>query len=141
MNQAYKHMDKAISHQPSEMGKKETTTSSEGVVAQSLADCLGQGILMALGQSGACYVSLPNSCALLDLNLRGQLQRIQRTPELVAGLRQLPLSTRGGMQRINCLQVDLVEAWLAGMHMRGARRILQTHSDAYYAALNEVGTH
>src|SRR5258708_6478671 len=60
------------------------------------------------------YFSLPSLCMALAINTRGQLQRIQRTPELEIGLRQLPLRTRGGTQRINCLLLEKIAPWLAG---------------------------
>ena len=51
----------------------------------------------------------------LGLNVRGQTQRVQRTRSLSQALRRIPLQTRGGLQRINCLRVDTIALWLAGV--------------------------
>src|SRR5690348_11178206 len=73
---------------------------SEEVIAQRTLFCFDQEVLLVLTQASV-YVSLPNSCAVLGLNTRGQLQRLQRTATLQDGLRQLTVQTRGGIQRVN----------------------------------------
>src|SRR4030088_173490 len=90
------------------------------VVAQQTVYCLDQEVLLVLTDVRICYVSLPNSCAVLGLNTRGQLQRIQRTPQIFAGLRQLSVHTRGGGQRVNCLQMECILEWLSGINSRTA---------------------
>src|ERR1019366_9742461 len=82
----------------------EETSVLEEVTVQHLVPCLGQEILLILTSTGNGYVSLNNSCAVLGLNSRGQLQRIQRTLQICRGLRQFVVQTRGGSQRVNCLQ-------------------------------------
>jgi hypothetical protein len=108
---------------------------AQDMVAQYVLSCLDGEVPIVLMSTGACYISLPSSCAVLRLNVRGQLQRIQRTPELLAGLRQLPLQTRGGIQRINCLEAEKVESWLAGLHMQGPTDPLREKIVAYHVAL------
>jgi len=74
--------------------------------------CLSGRVTLVLDTEEVCWISLPSACQLLALNVRGQLQRINRTPELESGLRQITLATRGGPQRINCLRMEFVQPWL-----------------------------
>ncbi|HYU72228.1 MAG TPA: phage antirepressor N-terminal domain-containing protein [Ktedonobacteraceae bacterium] len=108
------------------------------VVAQRTVHCLDQEVLLVLTEAGICYVSLPNSCAVLGLNVRGQLQRIQRTPQIFAGLRQLSVQTRGGSQRVNCLQMECILEWLSGINSRTAIGMLEVRANAYYAIIKEA---
>jgi hypothetical protein len=110
----------------------------EDVRAQKRMQWNGEEILVALTQTRDCFVSLPTTCKALGLNPRGQLQRIQRTPALQVGLRQLPLSTRGGLQRLNCLHTDLVASWLAGMHNRMLTDDLRQQIEGYSTRLAET---
>jgi hypothetical protein len=96
----------------------EETSVLEEVTVQHLVPCLGQEILLILTSTGNGYVSLNNSCAVLGLNSRGQLQRIQRTLQICRGLRQFVVQTRGGSQRVNCLQVECIPEWLSGINSR-----------------------
>jgi len=60
----------------------------------------------------AFYVSLTSICKALDLNSKGQAQRIKQSSELSSSLRQFTISTRGGPQRVYCLHVEWIQAWL-----------------------------
>ncbi len=86
------------------------------------------------------YFSLPSLCTALAINTRGQLQRIQRTPELEAGLRQLPLRTRGGTQRINCLLIEKIVPWLAGVQTRGMNQLSLNKLERYRAGIVTAAT-
>jgi hypothetical protein len=94
----------------------------EEVISQQTVQFLDDSLLVLLTASDRLYISLPNLCAALTLNARGQLQRIQRTPGLVEGLRLLPARTRGGTQRLNCLWLEKLPAWLSGLHLRGTKQ-------------------
>lgn len=72
-------------------------------------------INLVVDEQDVCWVSLPSICMALSLNTRGQLQRIQRTPDLAVGLCRLLLSTSGGPQQINCLHVELLSPWLESL--------------------------
>lgn len=89
--------------------------AEEQVVSQQTITVEGSDFTVALAPDGQLYVNLPAVCSALGVNARAQIRRIQRTPELQAGLRQLVIETRGGRQRINCLQVALVSAWLESL--------------------------
>ncbi len=109
----------------------------EQVIAQQTIYCFDTDVIMVLTGADDCYVSLPASCKALGLNIRGQLQRIQRTPTFNERLRQLPLQTRGGTQRINCLPVNIVSEWLTSMHSRTLTETLQERIDLFLLILKE----
>ncbi len=82
-------------------------------------------VILVLDQGGTCWVSIPSACKALGLNARGQQQRIGRTQELAQACRQLLLLTRGGPQRITCLQVKYVSVWLQTL----TNALPEQHSD------------
>lgn len=84
--------------------------------------CLSGQMVLILDTQDRFWVSLPSLCSLFSLNVRGQLQRIGRNPELVSGLSQITLSTRGGPQRINCLQAEFVSPWLTSLKQNQQER-------------------
>jgi hypothetical protein len=86
----------------------------EQAVAQELVPFLGDELAAAQTAGGSVYITLPGMCRALGLGSQAQLQRIQRTAVLAKGLRAIPLRTRGGVQTVNCLRVDMVALWLAG---------------------------
>jgi hypothetical protein len=93
----------------------DTDIPEEQAVEQQLVPFLGDELTAALTPSGTIYISLPGMCKALGLLTRGQVRRIRETKSLAKGLRRIPLATRGGIQRLNCLRVDKVALWLAGV--------------------------
>lgn len=65
------------------------------------------------------YVSIPSVCTALGLNVKGQIQRIKRTPILLDGLRFLPVETNGGIQRLSCIHVEWIDYWLGSIRLKG----------------------
>lgn len=114
-------MNDPVSYDQKQLRDKEIATldSTEDVVEQRIVSFGGDNLLAILTTSDHLYLSLPSICTVLSLNIRGQLQRIQRTYELTTGLRQLSLKTRGGMQRVNCFRLDKICLWLDGVQKRG----------------------
>src|SRR2546430_4076952 len=103
------------------------------ILLQREFPCLDGQILLAIDQQHTCWVSVPTSCKILRLNIRGQLQRIARSKELVQAGQQLTLATKGGSQRITCLKVEQAVDWLAGMKASqpgAAATFLQQVTDA-----------
>jgi hypothetical protein len=87
----------------------------EQVTEQKMIPFEGDELTAALSPGGVIYMSLPSMCKALGLPTNTQIQRIKRTKSLIKGLRLIPLATRGGFQRANCLRVDKVALWLAGV--------------------------
>jgi hypothetical protein len=93
----------------------EQPIEEESPLEQRVIPFMGDELAAALTESGGIFISLPGMCNALGLNVRGQTQRIRRTKELLVGLRRIPLMTRGGRQEINCLRLDQLGLWLAGI--------------------------
>jgi hypothetical protein len=64
-------------------------------------------------ESGDVYVSIRQMCDALQLNLSGQLQRIQRTAVLEKGYRSGDIQTGGGRREVKLLKLNVVPLWLA----------------------------
>jgi len=92
------------------------------------------------------YISVPDMCEVLGLTKVSQVRRIQRSSNLSPGLRVIPITTRGGRQKMNCLHIRFVEAWLSGIHtstMPSSAQIAIQHfkqelSQALYDLLQSV---
>ncbi len=112
-----------------------SSDDKDAMTQQTISLC-GDPIYAALIPTGELYLSLPSLCAALGLNVRGQLQRIQRTPELSDGLAQLFLITRGGSQRVNCLHSEKLFAWLSTLQVRSMNGQARAKLTRYLAASN-----
>lgn len=113
----------------------------ENAVDQRLVPFIGDDLTAALTSVGAIYITLPGMCAALGLNLKGQMQRIKRTTTLAKGLRRIPLENlRGGVQATNCLRVDKVALWLAGVQTRQIKEQFRAKIEAYQEELAPVAT-
>ena len=66
---------------------------------------------------GNCYISIPALCDALGLIVGSQVRRVKRNEHLLAGLRHLHLTTKGGVQRVNCLDVACLQAWFDGIQV------------------------
>lgn len=105
--------------------------------------CLDGQVILAIDQYDICWISIPSACKVLRINARGQQQRIARTQELVQACQQIVLATRGGPQRITCLKVEHISAWLLTMaNAQPDQHIpfLQTLTDATATLRNEIQT-
>jgi hypothetical protein len=79
-------------------------------------------------------------CVALGLSVRGQIQRIQRTRSLGSALRRIPIETRGGVQRINCLRLDKVALWLAGVQTNHIKPEIRAKIEVYPDELAPIAT-
>ena len=99
----------------SEANDTDIDIPEEQVIEQQIVPFLGDDLAAALTPGGIIYISLPGMCKALGLLTRGQIRRIRDTKSLSKGLRRIPIVTAGGNQRLNCLRVDKVALWLAGV--------------------------
>jgi hypothetical protein len=114
--------------------------SEEQVIEQQIVPFMGDDLAAALAPGGNIYITLPGMCNALGLNTRGQLQRIQRTRTLSKGLRRIPIKTKGGFQQLNCLRIDLVALWLAGVQPGSIKSEIRAKIEAYQDELAPVAT-
>src|SRR5207302_2333901 len=61
--------------------------------------------------------SIPALCDALGLIVGSQVRRVKRNEYLIAGLRHLQLTTKGGVQRVNCLHIECLKAWFDGIQV------------------------
>ncbi len=66
------------------------------------------------------------------------MRRILRTPSLSKALRVIQLQTRGGAQRVNCLRVDKVALWLAGVETNSVKPLFRGKIETYQEDLAPV---
>ena len=118
-----------------------TDTSEEQVIEQQIVPFMGDDLAAAFAPGGHIYITLLGMCSALGLNTRGQLQRIQRTRTLSKGLRGIPIKTKGGFQHLNCLRIDLVALWLAGVQPGSIKSEIRAKIEAYQDELAPVATH
>lgn len=110
----------------------------ERAIEQRPVPFLGDDLAAAMTAGGAIYISLPGMCRALGLGTQAQFQRIQRTAALAKGLRVIPLQTRGGVQSVNCLRVDRVALWLAGVEPSRVKPAFRAKIEAYQDELAPV---
>jgi hypothetical protein len=118
----------------------ETTLAipEEQAIDQQIIPFLDDELPAALATSGNIFISLPGICKALGLNTQAQFRRIQRTRTLSKGLRSIEIRTRGGFQRLNCLRVDLVALWLAGVQTSSIKAPFRAKIEAYQDELAPV---
>src|SRR5260370_4128881 len=80
---------------------------------------IDRGHMFIVGRTadGNCYVSIPALCDALGLTVSSQVRRVKRNAKLLVGLRHLQMTTKGGVQRINCLHTECLEAWFDGVQV------------------------
>jgi antirepressor protein len=110
----------------------------EQPVDQQIVPFMGNELAAAMTAGGTIYITFPGMCTALGLNVRGQTQRVQRTRTLRQALRRIPLETRGGLQRINCLRVDKLALWLAGVQTSQIKPRYREKIEAYQDELAPV---
>ncbi len=117
---------------------EEAPIEEEYALEQRVIPFMGDDLAAALTPNGGIYFNLTAMCNALGLNTRGQMQRIQRTKELAQGLRLIPLQTRGGRQKLNCLRLDKIGLWLAGVETVRVKSQFRDKIEAYHRELAPV---
>ncbi|MGH2510577.1 MAG: phage antirepressor N-terminal domain-containing protein, partial [Ktedonobacteraceae bacterium] len=72
-------------------------------------------IFAVIRTNGILYVSIIGLCRALSLDSGAQKRRIKRHVDLMEGICSLPIQTPGGEQITTCLNIEKLEAWLAGL--------------------------
>lgn len=73
-------------------------------------------------EHGAIFVPVNRLCDNLGIARNRQVQRIREHPVLSRGYQTLEVETSGGKQETQCLRLDLIPLWLAGIN---ANRVAQ----------------
>lgn len=112
-----------------------TEIIAEDALEQRVVPFMGDDLAAARTEAGGIYLSLPGICRALGLTAQAQLRRITRTPNLRRALRRIPLETRGGPQIVNCLRLDKVALWLAGVETLSVKEQYRAKIEAYQEEL------
>jgi antirepressor protein len=110
----------------------------EQAIQQRPVPFMGDELAAAMTAGGNIYITLPGVCRALGLNTQAQFRRIVRTPSLAKHLRSIPLDTRGGVQQVNCLRVDKIALWLAGVETLKVKTEFRAKIEAYQDELAPV---
>ena len=82
--------------------------------------------------TGAIFVPLTRLCDNLGIERKRQAQRIREHKVLGRGFVTLLVDTSGGSQETQCLRLDLIPLWPAGVN---AKRVsLEVHTKLYSSA-------
>ena len=87
---------------------------------------------------GNCYISIPALCDALGLIVGSQVRRVKRNEHLIAGLRHLQLTTKGGVQRVNCLHIECLKAWFDGIQVESLSSEAQERLQHLQTALHPM---
>lgn len=75
-------------------------------------------IAVQIEDTGAIFVPLTRLCDNLGIERKRQAQRIREHEVLGRGFVTLTITTSGGGQETQCLRLDLIPLWLAGVNAR-----------------------
>lgn len=125
--------------QPGAAGDEQALApSTEEPLDQKVIPFMGDDLVAVLTASEDIYISLPGMCRALGLSTQPQLRRIQRSEVLARGLRRISLDTPGGRQEANCLRVDKLALWLAGVETSRIKEEYRAKVIAYQEELAPV---
>ncbi|MFP4440920.1 MAG: phage antirepressor N-terminal domain-containing protein [Chloroflexaceae bacterium] len=68
------------------------------------------------------YVPMARMCENLGVDRPSQIERIQEHEVLKSGLKTFKLQTAGGVQETQCLRLDLIPFWLAGLNVNRVKK-------------------
>lgn len=84
-------------------------------------------------ESNSIFVPLNRLCDNLGIARNRQVQRIRDHPVLSRGYQALPVETSGGTQETQCLRLDLIPLWLAGINANRVAAPVQAKLIQYQA--------
>lgn len=84
-------------------------------VEQRIVSFYGDELIAVQRPDGNIFVHFGRLCDNLGLTRAPQVRRVQRHAVLQHGLVTLTLATEGGPQAVQCLRIDLLPLWMAGL--------------------------
>ena len=96
------------------------------IVPQRTVVFYGDELIGVQASDGTIYAPFSRLCDNLGLGRVGQIQRVQRHVVLRDALVLLTIQTASGMQDVQCLRVDVLPLWLAGIQ---ASRVKEDQRD------------
>jgi hypothetical protein len=83
---------------------------------QRIVPFYGDELIAIQQPDGNIFVHFGRLCENLGLSRTAQVRRVQRHEVLDNGLTTLEVETEGGAQTAQCLRIDLLPLWMAGLH-------------------------
>lgn len=83
---------------------------------QRIVPFYGDELIAVQQPDGNIFVHFGRLCENLGLSRTAQVRRVQRHEVLANGLTTLEIQTEGGAQTVQCLRIDLLPLWMAGLH-------------------------
>ncbi len=83
---------------------------------QRIVPFYGDELIAVQRSDGNIFVHFGRLCDNLGLARTSQARRVQRHEVLQNGLVTLVIETEGGAQSVQCLRIDLLPLWMAGLH-------------------------
>ncbi|MBA3947687.1 MAG: ORF6C domain-containing protein [Herpetosiphonaceae bacterium] len=87
-----------------------------GASTQRIVPFYGDELIAVQQPDGNIFVHFGRLCENLGLSRTGQVRRVQRHEVLTSGLTTIEVQTEGGAQTVQCLRIDLLPLWMAGLH-------------------------
>ena len=87
-----------------------------GASTQRIVPFYGDELIAVQQRDGNIFVHFGRLCENLGLSRTAQVRRAQRHDVLAGGLTTLEIQTEGGAQSVQCLRIDLLPLWMAGLH-------------------------
>lgn len=84
-------------------------------INQRIVPFHGDELIAVQQQDGTIFVHFGRLCDNLGLARSPQVRRVQRHDVLTKGLVNLTVETEGGAQSTQCLRIDLLPLWMAGL--------------------------
>ena len=94
-------------------------------VQQRIVPFHGDELIAVQRSDGNIFVHFGRLCDNLGLARSPQVRRVQRHEVLNTGLVTLTVVTEGGAQSVQCLRIDLLPLWMAGLHASRVKAELQ----------------
>lgn len=82
---------------------------------QRIVGFYGDELIAIQRSDGTIFVHFGRLCDNLGLARASQVRRVQRHDVLQTGLESLEVATEGGPQAVQCLRIDLLPLWMAGL--------------------------
>jgi hypothetical protein len=98
----------------------------------------GDQLIAVQQPDGTIFVHFARVCENLGLSRPTQVRKVSAHAVLSKGLLTLPIETEGGAQQVQCLRVDLLPLWMAGLHASRVKEHLREKLERYQAEAAQV---
>jgi len=98
----------------------------------------GDQLIAVQQPNGTVFVHFARVCENLGLSRPTQVRKVSAHAVLSKGLLTLPIETEGGTQQVQCLRVDLLPLWMAGLHASRVKEHLREKLECYQAEAAQV---